>query len=190
MQPTVTTYGTTTSYRLRATPSLPVAIYCSQCDAGDHRIRLPFFLSSSTRYTTKKINRQKNRTYNYRIRPRKPNTVRKTNYGTNGILQNFGQIFKDRAVGKTQAYQTTHHIKTTPELPEACWLQEDLPDKYIATKNEFNLLLEESINQPSKSPWSPPLHMIPKRKDAWRPCRLHAIKRARKTPKTDIQYHT
>jgi len=95
----ITTYGKQCS---RTTPSLPVAIYCSQCDAADYRIRLPSFLSSSIRYAAEEINRWKNGTYGYKIRPREPNTVCKNNYRTNGILQNFGQIPKDRAiVGKT-----------------------------------------------------------------------------------------
>jgi len=50
----ITMYGTTT---LRATPSLSMAIYSSQRNAAEHRIRLSFLLSSSTGHAAEEINR-------------------------------------------------------------------------------------------------------------------------------------
>lgn len=37
-------------------------------------------------------------------------------------------------------------------------------------KAEFDILLQEGIIRPSKSSWASPLHMIPKKGDAWRLC--------------------
>jgi len=78
-----------------ATPSLLVAIYYSQCDTADYRIRLPFFLPSSTRHAAEEINRWKNGTYSYRIRPRYK------------ISAKFPKIVQLSGRHRSQAHQTT-----------------------------------------------------------------------------------
>lgn len=75
--------------------------------------------------------------------------------------------------GKTNGsgnHATQHHIHTTPGQPEANRPRRLAPDKLQTAKTEFNHLLQESITQPSKSSWSSPLHMIPKKDNTWRPC--------------------
>ncbi|XP_018367521.1 PREDICTED: uncharacterized protein LOC108764025 [Trachymyrmex cornetzi] len=58
-------------------------------------------------------------------------------------------------------HETQHYIKTTPGPPEACRPRRLAPDKLKAAKTEFDLMLREGIIQPSKSPWSAPLHLYP-----------------------------
>ena len=67
-------------------------------------------------------------------------------------------------------HTATHYISTTgpPTHASACRLH---PDKYKITKDEFQHMLQLGIIRPSSSPYSSPLHMVPKPEtDAWRPC--------------------
>ncbi|KYN22228.1 PREDICTED: uncharacterized protein LOC108759283 [Trachymyrmex cornetzi] len=82
------------------------------------------------------------------------------------LLARFPKI--TQAPGRHQQHQphsTMHFIKTTSGPPEACRPRRLAPDKLKAAKAEFNLLLEEGIIQPSKSPWAAPLHMAPKKEN-------------------------
>ncbi|PAA57175.1 hypothetical protein BOX15_Mlig016814g2 [Macrostomum lignano] len=44
------------------------------------------------------------------------------------------------------------------------------PDKLAVAKEEFRLLEQLGIARRSNSPWSSPLHMVPKASGGWRPC--------------------
>ena len=64
-----------------------------------------------------------------------------------------------------------HTIDTGNANPTYAKARQLAPDKLEAAKQEFKLLQESGIIRPSKSPWTSPLHMVPKKAPGlWRPC--------------------
>ena len=62
-----------------------------------------------------------------------------------------------------------HHIQTTGPPVHARYRRLD-PVKLEAAKAEFRRMEEAGIIRRSTSPWSSPLHMVPKPDGSWRPC--------------------
>ncbi|XP_072766211.1 uncharacterized protein [Anoplolepis gracilipes] len=85
------------------------------------------------------------------------------------MLAEFPDITHSEENRKTTKHSTEHFITTTGQ-PEATRPRRLAPEKYKAAKLEFDLLLQEGIIRPSKSPWPAPLHMVSKKEGEWRPC--------------------
>ncbi|GFV88969.1 retrovirus-related Pol polyprotein from transposon opus [Trichonephila clavipes] len=64
-------------------------------------------------------------------------------------------------ISKSASHGTVHHIITTGP-PVTARPRRLHPKLYDAVKVEFEFLLAQGIIRPSKSPWSSPLHVVPK----------------------------
>ncbi|GFV11186.1 transposon Tf2-6 polyprotein [Trichonephila clavipes] len=71
-------------------------------------------------------------------------------------------------ISKSASHGTVHHIITTGP-PVTARLRRLHPKLYDAVKVEFEFLLAQGIIRPSKSPWSSPLHVVPKSDSTVRP---------------------
>lgn len=85
------------------------------------------------------------------------------------LLREFQNITIDSGLAKPVKHLITHQIKTTGH-PIFSKVRRLSPEKLIIAKKEFEFLLNQGICRPSNSPWSSPLHMVPKANGDWRPC--------------------
>ena len=87
------------------------------------------------------------------------------------LLSEFADITKPNpeSLKKKADAGVFHYIETTgrPVIERA----RRLPNgKHQAAKAEFEHMMEMGYCRPSKSEWSSPLHMVPKKDGTWRPC--------------------
>jgi cleavage and polyadenylation specificity factor subunit 1 len=85
------------------------------------------------------------------------------------ILADFPGITTPNFDRKPTKHGVEHYIPTTGP-PLHARPRRLPPDKLKLAKEEFRKMEELGIIQPSNSPWSSPLHMVPKRDGSWRPC--------------------
>lgn len=90
---------------------------------------------------------------------------KKTNF--HSLLSEFPNIIKLPGIRKEPRHTTVHYIKTTKGPPKGYRPRRLAPDKLEVAKAEFDLLLEEGVIQPSKSPWAAPLYIEPKKGNCW-----------------------
>ena len=84
------------------------------------------------------------------------------------ILAEFPELTKISPKITQAKHNTVHHIETTgpPVHSKPRRLNSKL---YDAVKKEFQFMMEQGICRPSKSPWSSPLHVVPKSSGSIRP---------------------
>ncbi|KAL7289044.1 hypothetical protein TKK_0016998 [Trichogramma kaykai] len=83
------------------------------------------------------------------------------------ILEEFPSLFKEKKCTQTADHGICHYIDTYgPPLAQRA--RRLCPEKLAAAKNEFKKLLDLGYVQPSKSPWSSPIHLVRKKDDTWR----------------------
>lgn len=85
------------------------------------------------------------------------------------ILTKYPHLTKPMSFRETPPHNVMHYIETTgpPVHAKARPLP---PHRYTKVKEEFRLMQEIGICRPSKSAWSSPLHIVPKKNGDIRPC--------------------
>lgn len=84
------------------------------------------------------------------------------------ILADFPDITNPTAIGESTPHDTAHFI-ITKGPPITAKPRRLHPNLHDAVKAEFEFLLAQGIIRPSKSPWSSPLHVVPKQDSTVRP---------------------
>lgn len=77
------------------------------------------------------------------------------------MLKEFPDLTKLSLKLKDSNHSTVHYIETTGP-PVHCKPRRLNPRLYESVKKEFQFMMEQGICRPSKSPWSSPLHVVPK----------------------------
>ncbi|GFW93628.1 transposon Tf2-9 polyprotein [Trichonephila clavipes] len=83
------------------------------------------------------------------------------NISFKNILSEYPDFSNPSLISKSASHGTVHHIITTGP-PVTARPRRLHPKLYDAVKVEFEFLLAQGIIRPSKSPWSSPLHVVPK----------------------------
>ena len=85
------------------------------------------------------------------------------------LLQEFPELLTPHFNNPLNKHGVEHHIVTHGPRTHAHARRLD-KDKLSAAKAEFLKMEEMGIVRRSKSPWSSPLHVVPKSDGTWRPC--------------------
>ncbi|GFX11933.1 retrovirus-related Pol polyprotein from transposon 297 [Trichonephila clavipes] len=90
------------------------------------------------------------------------------NISFKNIFSEYPDLSNPSLISKSASHGTVHHIITTGP-PVTARPRRLHPKLYDAVKVEFEFLLAQGIIRPSKSPWSSPLHVVPKSDSTVRP---------------------
>ncbi|GFW72704.1 retrovirus-related Pol polyprotein from transposon opus [Trichonephila clavipes] len=90
------------------------------------------------------------------------------NISFKNILSEYPDLSNPSLISKSASHGTVHHIITTGP-PVTARPRRVHPKLYDAVKVEFEFLLTQGIIRPFKSPWSSPLHVVPKSDSTVRP---------------------
>jgi Reverse transcriptase (RNA-dependent DNA polymerase)/RNase H-like domain found in reverse transcriptase/Integrase core domain/Integrase zinc binding domain len=85
------------------------------------------------------------------------------------LLSNFPTIVGDGSGTPRPTHGVQHHV-TTKGAPVFAKARRLDGDKLRIAEEEFRKLEAAGIIRRSNSPWSSPLHMVPKKDGSWRPC--------------------
>ena len=85
------------------------------------------------------------------------------------LLQEFPEVQQPRFGQHRNAHGVLHSVPSrgAPVFAKARHL---CPERLACARQAFDKLLKDGIVRRSDSPWSSPLHMVPKPDGSWRPC--------------------
>jgi hypothetical protein len=107
--------------------------------------------------------------------------IGETNY--HWLLAEFPDITRPPVFGReTTRHVVVHHIKTMPGPPVHSKPRRLAPDRLKLVKAEFEMMLEQGVIWPLKSPWASPLHIVPKKDGGLRPCGHYGVLYSRTVP--------
>ncbi|GFX01247.1 transposon Tf2-11 polyprotein [Trichonephila clavipes] len=96
------------------------------------------------------------------------------NISFKNILSEYPDLSNPSLISKSASHGTVHHTITTGP-PVTARPRRLHPKLYNAVKVEFEILLAQGIIRPSKSPWSSPLHVVPKSDSTPLPDKVQAV---------------
>ena len=86
------------------------------------------------------------------------------------LLSEFPELLSEDRVPDLRKHGVQHFIVTSPGPPVAAKARRLHPEKLLAAQTEFLQLEKDGVIRRSSSPWSSPLHLVPKADGSYRPC--------------------
>jgi len=85
------------------------------------------------------------------------------------LLSDFPSLTRSSIAPKDIQHEISHAIVIQGQ-PVTAKARRLVPEKFKATKLEFEFMLQQGLCRPSKSCWASPLHLVSKKNGNWRPC--------------------
>lgn len=82
------------------------------------------------------------------------------------LCYNYRDIFHCEEIPLTFTHEIKHQLRLTDDKPIYVRNYRQAPKQKLEIKKQINKLLEQNIIQESNSPWSCPVHIVPKKLDA------------------------
>lgn len=99
------------------------------------------------------------------------------------LLSEFPELTHPPAFGREKTvHGVVHHIEITPGPPVHSKPRRLARDRLKQVKTEFEVMIEQGVMQPSRSPWASSLHVVSEKDGGIRPCGEYRALNARSIP--------